>query len=265
MNSTIEYQEVSDQALLRRILSRDPLTTGYMLGDLDEAYFDQCRWLVGFFNNEPLGVVLIYQGLSVPVVLTYGAPDLISGLFEHFSKMLPENFDAKIPLEHKAVYLQYFRVTSEDISWVMGLSKGQLSRQSSVHEIRRLRINDELTSILAVYEDYPGHYFEPSQLENGIYFGLFLGQELVSISGTHVYAPNEGVAVLGNVVTRRQYRSKGYSRVCTGRLIEYLIERGCVSVSLQVEQDNRAAITVYRHLRFQYLRTVLQATCVQQV
>ena len=76
--------------------------------------------------------------------------------------------------------------------------------------------------MLELYADYPGNYFEPSQLESGLYYGTYAEGRLVAIAGTHVLAPAESIAVLGNIVTSASARrattttsaSRWTSRTC---------------------------------------------------
>lgn len=53
-------------------------------------------------------------------------------------------------------------------------------------------------------------YFFPAMLEEGVFFGVFENEELVSAAGTHVAAIDEGIAAVGNIYTRRDRRGRGY-------------------------------------------------------
>src|SRR6185436_12535353 len=59
--------------------------------------------------------------------------------------------------------------------------------------LREISPADSLAPILEVYRDYPGNFFEPSQLDTGRYAGAWLHDRLVAIAGTHAYAPGEGI------------------------------------------------------------------------
>jgi RimJ/RimL family protein N-acetyltransferase len=261
LNTKYEFRQVQNKSVLREVLGREPVSSAYLLGDLDEPFFGQCRWFVGFYRSMPLAVVVVFEGLSVHAVLTYGAPDMVEGVLKRFADVLPKVCYAKFPLEHKQVFLRHYGNVSVETMWNMGLSQDKFTPLKSELDIRRLTSRDPLESILKVYDHYPDHFFEPCQLETGVYFGLFFEEQLMSISGTHVYAPREGIAVLGNIVTHKEYRNRGYSHVCTAKLLKYLFEHGCGVISLQVGAENLTAIACYRHLGFKYYSTVLQARC----
>jgi hypothetical protein len=57
----------------------------------------------------------------------------------------------------------------------------------------------------------------------------------VSIAGTHVLAPAEKIAVLGNIVTAAPVRRSGHARACTSRLIEALAAMGCQTLRRELD------------------------------
>lgn len=59
-----------------------------------------------------------------------------------------------------------------------------------------------------------------------------------------------GVAMLGGVATRADYRGKGLSALCVGALCEHLFRNGCETVALFYLEDNRPAGRVYQKLGF---------------
>ena len=64
---------VEDKDELRRFLQKKPYQNAYLLGDLDPQFFPFCKWF-GFYDDddELAGLVLLYHGLRVPVLITSG-------------------------------------------------------------------------------------------------------------------------------------------------------------------------------------------------
>jgi len=262
---TFDIRETRDKDLLRELLASDPVAAAYLLGDLVEPFFRQCRWLVASAGGARRleGAVLVYTGLSVPAVLSFGAPDAVEAVLAYFARELPEMCYAKFPLEHADAFPKFFQLDYMERLWVMGLAAENLQRPTQLREALQLSKSTPIEPIIALYTDYPGNYFEPSQLESGAYFGAYAEGQLVAIAGTHVLAPAEGVAVLGNIVTKSAARQHGYATACTARLVEALAAQGCSTIALQVAADNAAAISCYRKLGFRFQEVVWQTRATQ--
>src|SRR5262245_39604626 len=69
MTRVFDVTETRDKAELRDLLAVDPVCAAYLLGDLVEPFFSQCRWLVASYRDRLEGAVLLYTGLSVPALL----------------------------------------------------------------------------------------------------------------------------------------------------------------------------------------------------
>ena len=54
-----------------------------------------------------------------------------------------------------------------------------------------------------------GDAFRQRSLELGVFYGVFEGERLVSVAGTHIVSDNERIAALGNVMTHPDYRGRG--------------------------------------------------------
>ena len=233
-----------------------------MLGDLAEPFFAHSRWLIGATHEVPEAVVLVYTGLSTPVLLSYGAPDVVSAILNRYPDVLGAPCYAKIPLEHREQFSAHARLESAEPLWVMGLTAAELRAPQPAPHVERITRATPEEELTRLYADYPGHFFEPGQLDSGLYFGIRTGGELVCIAGTHVLAPAQGVAVLGNIATAARVRGRGLARACTGALAAALFNQGCRVLALQVSADNAPAIAAYRSLGFRFHGIVLQSRCV---
>lgn len=258
----LKVYETRDRNELRALLAVDSVTTAYLLGDLADPFFGHSRWLIAAYRERPEGVVLVYTGLSTPVVLSYGAPDAVSAIFTAHPEILAAPCYAKIPLEHEQAYTQHARVEARERLWAMGLTADKFQRTPSSVNVERLMSSTSAAELETLFRDYPGSFFEHSQLESGLYYGARSSGALIAVAGTHVFAPKEGVAVLGNIVTAKRERGRGLGQACTSALVSALFERGCCIVALQVGEENGPAIACYRNMGFSFRGVVLQSRCV---
>lgn len=262
MLKRLQVTSTTDAALLRAFFRKDPVASALLLGDLDEPYRQWCRWFVATYRERPVGVVAVYEGLSTPALLSYGAPDGVAAVLRECAAELPAECDAKIPPEHREAFAESYRIVGCDPQWVMGLDPADFDRETETGGVRPLDHSD-LPAMLELYEAYPGNFFEPGQLDSGLYFGRSVDGKLVAISGTLVASEREEIAMLGNLVTAPEARGRGHARASTSRLIEALHERGCRTVALHVAATNAPAISCYRRLGFSFGGVVLQAVCVR--
>ena len=244
----LQVLETQDRGWLHQILRPDPATHAYLLGDLDEPFFSQCRWLT-LTQESNSAILLLYFGLSVPSLQAVGPSSLLPELFEQYNTEFPQRFHFKLALAELATLAEWVTIENHEKMWAMALTKETLQRPKTTQTTRLLTL-DDAEAILEVYEDYPGHFFELSQLETNLYMGAWEGDTLVGVAGTHVFNLNERIAVLGNIVTRKNARGRGVAKASVGSLCQELFERGCDDVVLHVVQENHAAIACYKALGF---------------
>ena len=91
---------------------------------------------------------------------------------------------------------------------------------------------------------------------HGVYYGIRVGGRLVAAAGTHVISRDMRLAAVGNVMTNRDFRNRGYAKIVTGAVTQELL-RFCDEVVLNVRSDNPPALAAYRalgyreHVRFE--------------
>ena len=126
-------------------------------------------------------------------------------------------------------------------------------------DVRRLRGRDA-ARINALYatEGGPSHY-TATTIERAVYYGTFAGDQLVAVAGTHIVAPNQGIAIVGNVFTDAAYRGRGLAAAVTAAVTEELLERGCTEVALTVDPDNAPAVAAYTRLGYRRGAPVIEA------
>lgn len=91
-------------------------------------------------------------------------------------------------------------------------------------------------------------FFYGSMVTDGVFFGVYKGEDLIAAAGTHLVSRDEGAAAIGNVYVRSDRRGRGLGRAVTAAVLHELA--GIETVGLNVRADNDAAIRMYESLGF---------------
>jgi GNAT superfamily N-acetyltransferase len=243
-------EEIRDREELRTFLLRDKLANAYLLGDLDPDYFPFCEWWGARDDDGELeSLMLLYKGLSLPAVWSVGSKEGFAQLLRRYRSALPNRFHFHLMGRHLPSVKQTYDLADVREMRRMGLRRSDYSSLGHDSRVRRLGHSDT-AAIMRLYEHYPDNFFEPSQLETGLYFGVDgEDDELKSIAGVHVLSEAYDVAAIGNLVTHPDARGQGLATACTGRLLDELFERVSL-VALNVRRDNLPAISVYENFGF---------------
>ena len=228
-----------DQGRIRALLQRDPAWSVFALADLHPSVAQHCQWHV---SGD--AVMLVYTGFDPPILFAQGDA----------GTLIPQLETPRLSLQVKAETLQQleksYRAESLRAMWRMVLAAvvtppTQTERlyEKDLAELQALHRDGEAT------KEAP-EYFMPSLLKQGVFHGLRIAGELVAAAGTYMVVPEEGVAAIGHVYTRRDQRGRGYGSLVTAAVAAELTERGCHVVALNVEQHNAAAVRVYEKLGF---------------
>ena len=103
----------------------------------------------------------------------------------------------------------------------MGLQRDAFIPASGTEFVEPISHADT-AALMALYRFYPDHFFEPYQLESGLYYGVWEDGELVSAAGVHVVSERFNIVALGNIVTHPDYRGRGLAVACTSAILEKL-------------------------------------------
>lgn len=245
---------VEDREELREFLVTNPLAHAYLLGNLDPGYFQFCRWHGMRREDGTLGsLILLYTGLSLPVVFMAGTEPDFRQLLTEVRPKLPRRFHFHVLDEQMDIVSEVFEPASSQRMLRMGLQRERyLELRTERERARTERLGHRDTAaIMNLYQHYPDNFFEPYQLETGLYFGVRdedLG--LASIAGIHVVSEDHDIAVIGNFVTHPDRRGQGLASSCTARLLDELFETVSL-VALNVQEDNDPAVRMYENFGFE--------------
>jgi len=228
---------LTDQNEIRALLQPDRRWCVYALGDLSPRMFSKCQW----FTPD---LTLVLRDYGTSILFAHGTGSIREAL-EHVSwpVHLQVQQDALDEVE------RYANVTSIKsmirMAWAGGATRvsDRAKRLSAtdVPAIERLYTDGESTG------ESPD-FFYGSMVTDGVFFGVFKGDELLAAAGTHLVSREEGAAAIGNVYVRSDRRGRGLGRAVTAAVLHELA--GIATVGLNVRADNDAAISVYESLGF---------------
>jgi GNAT superfamily N-acetyltransferase len=242
--------QLRDRAVIRALLSTDRSWSVYALGDLAPGFFEQCAWFLS--DTQPPGLALVFHGFRVPVLFTLGPAAAIATLLNEIAAVEPSLYLHVRP-EIVPVLETRYRIPHPKRMWRMVLELPKFN-PPPIAEAIRLGAAD-LSALNQLYADGKAtgevpEFFFASMLEQGIFFGIHEKNDLVAVAGTHLVAPPEGVAAVGNIYTRQDRRGRGLAARVTSAVVSELLRMGIDIVALNVSQQNLSAIRVYDRLGF---------------
>jgi ribosomal protein S18 acetylase RimI-like enzyme len=244
---------LADPEAIRPILEQQPAYAAYALAHLEPRLFPRSYWWravpldsAGSLPVPAGGEALVMQartGLG-PSLVALGAPEALEAIL----RLHPGPFYtfATFQIEHTAVARRHFSLSRRGVS--LRLSVSRETFQPADGAARRLRGRD-LADVDALQRSEGFGFHSAAALDDGVYYGVYHADRLVAMAGTHVVAPQMGVAIVGNVVTHPHYRRRGYGTMATGAVTAALLET-CPTVLLTAEETNEPALHIYRRLGY---------------
>src|SRR5262245_41611465 len=240
---------LSDRGRIRALLQTDPVWAVYALGDLAPHLFPHAEWFSA--DGGAPALLMLYRGFSPPVLFAQGEAGAVAPLLDEVGAL--EAIYLHIRPDVLALLGGRFEIREAPAMWRMHLPPGRY-RPEPAGDARRLGPAD-VPALERLYADGAAagespHFFLPSMVEQGVFFGLFEGPELVAAGGTHLVVPEEGVAAIGNIYTRRDRRGRGLAGRLTSAVVDELLRLRVPTVILNVSLQNLTAIRVYERLGF---------------
>jgi len=231
-----------------RLYLSDPTIHAYLLYDL---VYELERTDAAFEveGDEVVGYLLVWWGPRAAAVHLWGrAEGLVDG----------------VPCSSRAVVVVHTRELLERVRGFLA-PKGELEVREHLEmvvdergfaphpagEAVRLRPDDErhVRALLELmgWQDL-GEGEVKRLLARNRYYGIFAGERLVSVAGTHLRTPE--VWVVGNVYTHPDYRGRGYAKAVTSAVTRDALSSGARAL-LHAAEGNEPAIRVYRSLGYE--------------
>jgi GNAT superfamily N-acetyltransferase len=259
--TVFSISELSDTGTIQQFLNSDINYAAYAIGDLEPPYSDSANWFGASLDGELQGLALVYTALHPQVLFLQGQESALSALLLHgvgpdqvFFTIQPEieNLLDNFYVLEKTFQMFRMRVNS-------GIFK-PLEKSTGMPDPTAIDLDgaESIERLLEIAADADGRdmrdvAFSRDMLNEGHYFGIFDGADLVAVAGTHITAPHAGMAAVGNVVVHPEFRRRGYGVAVSNSVTESLIGAGFELIVLNVRQNNTAAIRTYKKLGYKQM------------
>ncbi len=256
-----EVRRLLDPDAVRRRLQPHAAYAAYAVAYLDPALFH----LAEFYEitaGEKFGLIMHSRGGLGPSTFVLGTE---TNLLAVLARLHPGPRQVVLTCETSQVdqLLKTHNLWRPQTMLRMQIDEETYAKPASPAATRRLIDADakELNRLYAL-EDH-GIRYSGQQISNGVYFGAFNRGRLVAAAGTHIYSPQEGVAVIGNVFTHPDFRGHGYGTAVTAAVTESFLPSAKLIV-LNVDPANRPARQIYERLGFTERARLIEATATRR-
>jgi RimJ/RimL family protein N-acetyltransferase len=236
---------------VRALLEPRRLYAAYALGQLSPDLFalTDCWRATGLESGSGALAVFSRGGLG-DAVLTLGEADALAAILS-IHPGPRQNYITCEP-HHIETVRRFYQLAAEQPMlrmWVTAQTFAAARPPAPGVIVRRMQVTDaRLVNRLYNSEGSPT-YYSGQQIAAGAYFGVIDDGHLVAVAGTHVFSPEEGIAVVGNVFTHPLWRGRGYAKLATSATTAYLLRR-CRDVVLTVDATNTPAVRAYQRLGY---------------
>lgn len=251
-----EVRELHDREEIYTFLVQDWYYAAYAIGDLEPGLFELCTWHVSEQDGRKTALTLRFRGLRPPALFAMGSSEGLVPLLREES--LPERVYLTGQPGHLSLFQEAFSLGPVGDMLRMVLEP----RDFRAHDGRVIRLSRRhLPSLQRLYTGQG--VFASYQLDSGIYYGVEVGGELVSVAGTHLVSPTYQIAAVGNIFTHPSHRGQGYATACTSALVEELLSRS-LEIVLNVARSNEVALRLYKRLGFREYCPFIEALGVRK-
>jgi len=248
VNQSPDFQQI------RRVLDQDPVWAAYAIADLQPAFAPYCEWQIAD-SHAGAGVVLIFTGLDLPLILTVGPAAAVEQALQ--SLTLPPKVYISTRAEHLPLLERDYDFHQPDqgaevvAMYRMVLQQTGAALDAGVATALGTGDGERIRALYRLGGPYTPDAFDPYQLADGAFCGITNDQgELVAVGGTHIVDLQDGIAAIGNMYTHPAYRGRGYARQILGAVVKNLQERGVTQIILNVNQENQTAQRLYQQFGF---------------
>ena len=240
-----EARTVDNRDAVADFLRTDRMYAAYALGDLDAASRRRAAWGMAYDDaGRPRGLAMQHMGLPPQPLFLMGEPGACHEILATVVRPRYAFIQARHDLATAFDDLYRADLPASLLRMVVSADTFQPYAGGAV----RLGPAD-IGDLNRLYQLGMGSGFPASVLEEGIYYGVWVGGRLVSAAGTHVINLDEGIGVVGNVLTHVDHRGQGHAKAVTSGVTAELLSR-VPDVALNVYADNAPAVAAYAHVGY---------------
>lgn len=237
-------ERLTDPNRIRDLLLTDRAYAAYAIAQLEPRRFPLTEW---YAAAGPAGSALVLHsrsGLGHALFAT-GEPAALDAVLSLHPG--PRFTFGSMRQEHRPIIEKYFFLTRRQEMARMSVDAATFKRVDGT----AVRLTGaDIAAVNRLYSsEGPRTAYRPQHLTEGVYFGVFEDGVLISVAGTHVVSPAEGIAVVGNVFTHPRHRGRRLATGATSAATAALLE-SCPLVVLTVETGNEPAVRAYRRLGY---------------
>ena len=252
-------RRLRDPARVRELLRPRIEYTAYALGQLEPGLSERARWYQSV-GDTGTGLVLHSRGGLGEATFVMGDPDAVSAILAIHPG--PSHTYATCQPQHLTGIKRLYRLATQQPMIRMGVVAGRFQPAAEVPVVALNGLDIRRINSLYSTEGGPSYYI-PEHIDSGVYRGIISGGRLVAVAGTHVVSRQEGVAVVGNVFTHREYRGRGFATAVTSAVTAHLLQY-CEHVVLTVDPNNRPAVSAYERLGYREVCQLVEASAARK-
>ncbi len=230
----------------------------YALGQLEPALFARSEWLTAR-GSQGQALALHSQGGLGNALFALGAPDALEAILRLHPG--PRNTFLTCQVQHVEVVQRHYSLRERQSMSRMLVDRAGFRPASGA----TVRLSGrEVRSINRLYRtDGTAAFYTARNIDDAVYFGAYEGGHLIAVAGTHVSAPADGIAVVGNVFTHPAHRGTGLGTLVTSAVTAELL-RSCREVVLSVDPRNVAAVRAYQRCGFREVGRLVEGAAVRK-
>ena len=239
--------KVENRKIISDMLSLDRVWSSEALMSLSDNFWDIASWY-GYQDYSNIGLALMFKKIKPMPLFLIGEPNCLSYVIR--KEVLADSIFVECPLSCVGILKEKYDFDSASI---MNKMKLEHFRPSSIEVNENLRklTKEDLPKVRELFKrNVEDTVFDTAQFENGVYYGVEDGDNIVSMVGTTVLCLDYRTATIGNVITDHDYRSQGYASYALVLLCQELLEKSFDCICIKVNRGNSHAINIYRRIGF---------------
>lgn len=223
------------------------------LGDLYVPLFDVSEVYAAVEKGRITGVGSVFHAFSLPsIAIGTATKQVKTALLRKALGTISTDFITLVTPDEISLYEEFATVLHSFMEYQMILVQPS-SVEANNNITAQKATKKDLEALNAFYVEHESEAWSPIQFRAGPYYIVKQRDKIVSAAGIHILTPQ--IAQLGNILTDKAHRRKGYSKACTNALVKETFSKNRI-ISLFVRTDNAPAIHMYEQIGFKKTKTI---------